>query len=258
VLIKLVFQKKVKRQFFIPYFCQLYKLLKMYSFSKIGLSFGSVLFVTTCLLASCDSLVTRDRKKFNPDKICASTENSFECARKIEQALFEIYPDLAERVDGNLFLKLDNGESVQLSDSTGGNDASIKYYSLVDYLELQRLFVVEEQWFEDGTFQIIDRRNGMMTEVIGKPVVSPGEMYFVAINNDLESDNAHNGLQIWSFKDQKLSILYESYPENWAPDSVRWISHKTIELTRQMITDDGIKAIMPIKIHIKSNKCVIE
>jgi hypothetical protein len=209
-----------------------------------------ILFLT--LNTSCTSHHKYDRSGFDPEKICAGTENSFDCARAIEKALIEIYPDLVSRDNSVLYLKLKNGQTVTLPDSTSKNEESVRYFSLIDYLEKEKLYVVEEQWWEGGTYQLIDRRSGVMTEVIGPPVFSPKRDFFVTQFGDMESGYASNGLEIWTLtKDDKLLKVYELYPDDWAPDSIRWISDKSLEVKRYVYSeeDDSYNPASPIIIH---------
>lgn len=233
-------------------------MLQLVRFSVNSLKFILLISVFT---TGCSSKSKYDRSGFDPEKICSNTENTLECARAVEKALLGIYPDITARDNSVLYLKLNNGETVILSDTTNntGQDESVRYFSLIDYLEKEKIFLVEEQWWEGGTYQLIDRRNGIMTEVMGPPTFSPNRDFFVAEFGDLETGYEVNGLEIWTLtKKDELLKVFELYPDNWAPDSIKWISDNTLEVTRIVYNDEDIKPVSPIRINRVGAKWTID
>lgn len=224
----------------------------MFQLVRFSVSPLAVLLLILMLTSACSSKSKYDRTGFDPEKICANTENTLECARAVEKALIGIYPDIAARDNSVLYLKLNNGETVVLADTTNntGEEESVRYFSLIDYLEKEKIFLVEEQWWEGGTYQLIDRRTGVMTEVMGPPTFSPKRDFFVAEFGDLETGYDVNGLEIWTLnsKDELLKV-FELYPDDWAPDTIRWISDNTLEVNRLVYDDEGVKQSTPIRIN---------
>ena len=221
----------------------------------------STLLLVSILTSGCSSKSKYNRAGFDPEKICSNTENTFECARAVEKALVDIYPDIAARDNNVLYLKLINGKTVVLSDTTSntGEEESVRYFSLIDYLEKEKIFLLEEQWWEGGTYQLIDRRTGVMTEVMGPPVFSPKRDYFVTEFGDIESGYAANGLEIWTLSDKdELLKVFELYPDDWAPDSIRWISDNSLEVKRFVYDDEGVKSIPAILINRTGAKWAID
>ena len=233
----------------------------MFQFIRFSVKYLNILLLILIITSGCSSKSKYDRSGFDPEKICANTENTLECARAVEKALLGIYPDIVARDNSVLYLKLTKGETVVLADTTNntGEEESVRYFSLIDYLEKEKIFLVEEQWWEGGTYQLIDRRTGIMTEVLGPPVFSPNRNFFIAEFGDLETGYEVNGLEIWtlSSKDELLKV-FELYPDDWAPDSIRWVSDNTLEIKRLVYEEQGVKAISPILINRVGAKWTID
>jgi hypothetical protein len=140
----------------------------------------------------------------------------------------------ATRRGAVLRLALDNGKTkVFTSNKKACQDADSQKcveFELAGYYPLQRLFMVQEGYYECGVFDLVSARSGAMVQVAEVPEFSPGGRRFVSID---ANDACHGkyDIAIWSTQTDPPTAEYKYSPtvyEAW--EFKGWIDDEHIDL----------------------------
>ena len=176
------------------------------------------------------------------DNLCASIENSYECARAIERHQLQM-PENAQRVTrkgGQLRLKLSNGRWHTITDYQKANDeASTIKYNFREHLPAIGYFLVHRQFYEGRDYLMIHDGTGRRSGLQAAPVISPDKQRLVTASNGIIGGYEPNAVQIWRLTKNGLVLEQTIKPRDWGPSEAVWIDNRTIRLTKTMPSADG-------------------
>ncbi|RZA03355.1 MAG: hypothetical protein EOP47_03355 [Sphingobacteriaceae bacterium] len=139
----------------------------------------------------------------------------------------KVLPVVKKR-SGAMRLELFNGKYITLKDVTTGNDVDKKEYIFKELL-FSRFYVVLGKYYETGEYLLIDRKNGDIVKLWGRPYFSPNNhQYVAAFSGSLDYDMMPNGIQLFKVDSDKISLEWEYIIEDWQPDGLAWKDNKTL------------------------------
>jgi len=188
-------------------------------------------FVLMIVILGCKNSVK------NLETIAEGLDNSYERAQKIEEYQLKKYSDKVQRKDSSLVLKLENNNELVLKDNGTGD--GVELFSFREYYDLVKVFVIEVQYYEGGSYLLVNGKNGEKLNIFGKTKLSPDMKKIVSYNMDIFAGFSDNGFQIIDLQDNHFKIEYEYKPDNWGPENINWISNSEIEIEKYGFNKDG-------------------
>jgi hypothetical protein len=188
--------------------------------------------------ASTDSLAA------GPDSLnhvlCQGLNNSYLCAQTIEKHLLAEGKHGVLRRDAELHIPLLTGDTLVLRDSVSDTATGVRH-SYRAYLPSIGYHVVEVQYYEGGTYLLVNGVSGKTAFSNGVPVVSPDNRRLAAANVDLESGYSPTTVQVWRLEDDSLALEWEhdflaggaAADSTWGPSALRWLTPNEIRLAKQ-------------------------
>ncbi len=157
--------------------------------------------------------------------ITADFDNFYERDQAIEKHLLEKYSSLAKR--DKIFLELE----IDYQNNRVFRDGDVSDYtteggsfSLVDYFEKERFYLVSQAFYEGGSEYLINRENGQKKQICGTPYFSPTGRYVITTNYDLSGGYGCNELcimeKVGNILEEKL-VVQDSY------GNVKWEDETT-------------------------------
>lgn len=166
----------------------------------------------------------------DPAAICDTINNSFRCARAIEERALP-GSRVAERHGDTLVLELADGDTARLVDRPGeGGD--VVHFSYQDHWPDRGYVVIQQQYYEGSEYLLVDDQTGARTTVPERPLPAPGGDRFAVLSFDLEAGYGPNTLQIWQFTAEGPRMEWETNPDTWGPTEGRWAGPHRLEFTR--------------------------
>lgn len=159
-----------------------------------------------------------------------SIQNSYECAEYIEKIALPSVRGKAEVKDGLIVISCADGKKVTLEDAKK-EAVNGSWYSLLHYYSAERLFLVHVQYYEGGTFYLINEANGEVYTVWSEPLFSPDGVRFVCSSIDMDANYLPNGIQVWTKKGSGYTKDYEE-KFSWGPATVKWSGNAEIGIER--------------------------
>ena len=136
------------------------------------------------------------------------------------------------RTGGVLRLRLASGRTVTLGDTLqeGGSHYRAVYVGFRPGLGLH---VIEQRFYEGGTYAVYHDRTGREATLPGPPVASPDGRRFLSASLDLEAGYDPNRLEIWRVEAAGLHCeAVIDGEDRWGPDSVAWIGPDAVQFAR--------------------------
>ncbi len=164
--------------------------------------------------------------------VCAQTEGSAHCARKVEAVQLKRLPNLAVRDGATLTVLLYPSGTATFTDTEALNGG--RSYSLWDFINELNAVVLFATDGANVTFTLLQRTNGRKTELPAEPKVSPDRARLVTA--DFCASACVNELAVWRVTRDGVRKEYSWKPkEAWADAGASWKDADTIvvEYTRQ-------------------------
>jgi hypothetical protein len=164
--------------------------------------------------------------------VCAQTEGSAHCARKVEAVQLKRLPNLATRDGATLTVGLYPSGTVTFADTEALNGG--RSYSLWDYINELNAVVLFTTDGANVTFTLLQRTNGRKIELPAEPKVSPDRARLVTA--DFCASSCINELAVWRVTRDGVRKEYSWKPkEAWADAGASWKDADTIvvEYTRE-------------------------
>lgn len=94
--------------------------------------------------------------------------------------------------------------------------------------------LIREDFYEGGSYVLIDARSGIRTSIQSPPVISPDSKRFATSSFGYPADYEPTGIQIWNLLglSPKLEYSIDLTTETWGPGVVTWQSPTSIKGTR--------------------------
>lgn len=146
----------------------------------------------------------------------------------------------ALRRGAELVIPLLHGDTLSLRDSAPDTPTGV-WHSYRAYLPSISYHVVEVQFYEGGTYLLVNATSGKTTFSNGLPIVSPDNRRIAAGNVDLEAEYSPTTLQVWRLESDSLALEWEhdflaggpATDSTWGPSELRWLAPTEIRLTKQ-------------------------
>jgi hypothetical protein len=176
------------------------------------------------------------------ERLCQQITNSYECAQAIERDLLSKgVPEVARR-GGQLVIRLTHADSATFRDSST-ETASAVSYSYRGLLPSVPYHVIEVQYYEGGTYLLVNAATGRQTFSNGLPVPSPDGHYIAAANVDLEAEFSPTTLQVWRVDKDSLVLAWEhdfvppggASDSTWGPADITWTRATELAMAREYI-----------------------
>ncbi len=164
--------------------------------------------------------------------VCAQTEGSAHCARKVEAVQLKRLPNLATRDGAMLTVLLYPSGTATFADTEALNGG--RSYSLWDYINELNTVVLFTTDGANVTFTLLQRTNGRKIELPAEPKVSPDRARLVTA--DFCASSCVNELAVWRVTRDGVRKEYSWKPkEAWADAGASWKDADTIvvEYTRE-------------------------
>jgi hypothetical protein len=136
------------------------------------------------------------------------------------------------RTGGVLRLRLGSGRTVVLADTLQEGDSHYRALYL-GFRPALGLHVVEQRFYEGGTYVVYHDRTGRDATIPGPPVASPDGHRFLSSSMDLAAGYDPNRLEIWRV--DRAGLHCETALDGgdaWGPDSVAWVGTATVRFAR--------------------------
>ena len=155
--------------------------------------------------------------------------NSFLCARGIERKEISVSGKAVRRSGNTLRIHLEKKKVSFVDNPADGEDSTV-YYS---YLGLNRKLnshILHVQYYEGGTYLVINRHSGRRAFPSGYPLASPDGKHFLSLSEDMFAGYSSNNVEIWQVRRGAFRRVVNHEPE-WGPHRGNWASvrHALIE-----------------------------
>jgi hypothetical protein len=164
--------------------------------------------------------------------VCAGTEGSSHCARKVEEIQLRRLPNLATREGANLTVLLyPTGRAIFTDTEALNGGRSYSLWDFINELNAVVLFTVDGA---NVTFTLLQRTTGRKIELPAEPKVSPDRARIATA--DFCASGCVNELAIWRVTRDGFRKEYSWTPkERWVDAGVAWKNPDTVvvEYTRE-------------------------
>ncbi|MBN2402484.1 MAG: SH3 domain-containing protein [Spirochaetes bacterium] len=159
--------------------------------------------------------------------------NSYECAQYIEKRKLPLLHEKVSRNNYSLTIKCLNKKLVSLTDTDHREKAAVdsRYYTFAHYYKHVRQFLIFIQYWEGGSYSLINEYNCEQIEVWEAPVFSPDKKWFICSSVDMISGYMPNGIEIWEKAGKNYKKNFER-KLRWGAVNPIWKGNNKIEMTR--------------------------
>lgn len=193
---------------------------------------AALLFVAVYLDSSFASAnqITQVEGKF----VCPGVNNLQECAIQHEEAFLRKNNGLAVREESGWKIQLLDGQDFRIADEN-------QRYNLLELAARGRFLVIRQQWYEGNSWQLLDRKTGILTEISGYPLFSPNLTKFVAASEDLDAQYSATVLDVYSVDASGVKLEFRGITAEyatWAPRKVKWRSETVVDFIHTTLTKE--------------------
>jgi hypothetical protein len=158
---------------------------------------------------------------------------------RLEQNLSKEYPARLRRNGAVLALKPVTG-SIKLFKNVDSDSDTFRRYQLKKYFPAIEYALLETAFYEGGTYDLINMRNGQQTNVDGDVVLSPDQQRFAVAHADIEAGYAPNVLSVYFITSNGLIKEFDIRPTEWGAEEIKWDSANSISFTKRYWKKDQI------------------
>jgi hypothetical protein len=162
-------------------------------------------------------------------KVCIGIRNSEECAAAIERYQAPRYKGRFKRIGRTLTITLENGKSVSLTSSPRETESGFKSYNYIEFIPRIGQHLVQVQYYEGGSFYLVDAKTGSKTEIGGVPILAPRGNLFACFHANLEIGSS---IEIWRVTGSGFHREWLLEPIEWLPDNITWLNDETIRIDK--------------------------
>lgn len=180
---------------------------------------------------------TPERASF--DARCDAERAWLACAEAAEAGIIAPVSRSVERRGDSLVIRSGEPEPAVLVSDAGEGDAYVRYV-YGGFAPALRQHLVGYVMREGGGFLLVDAASGRMTDLPGRPVLSPLRTRFVVTSGDLWEGYDRNVLQVWRFTDE-LPVLEWGLDGGgaWGASDPVWLGEAALEFVRHEVGGTG-------------------
>lgn len=188
---------------------------------------------------------------------CPKTiRNSYECAKYLEKIALNKYAKFAFRKDGTLFIKLTTGAQSKFNDKNTSPNEMVGY-NLVEVYPDIGYALIHEQYWEGGTYEIVNLQTGQIENIKGWPLISPTKKYLVSINFGDTAGYTDSVIKIYRLTRPHLTLDWSLMP-NWSPSYPHWISDSKLELIKNSFSPELCEDVHKTGKYVTDLDCYIK
>jgi len=170
-------------------------------------------------------------------KCPATIHNSYQCSQFLETELAQEFPKLFTRAGLQLVISLANGRKKAYVDfpDEKNHGAEGKRYNFVQYYPEIGYGLIAVQYYEGGTYYLVNMTNGNDKDIISTPKISPDRKRIAVANVDLESRFTPNVLSVFELRSDGLVTEFLEKPADWGPGNLRWENNQEISFMQYQL-----------------------
>ena len=198
--------------------------------------FSLVAFIVVLQISSSAMAIDVDKPWYEgcPKEI----HNVYECKQYLEGGIIKKYPGLVSRKAHQLKIKLSNGRTKIITDVIDENDGDkTRAFSFIKYFPSIQYGLLHVQFYEGGSYDLIDMRTGTQTEVLGEAVLSPDNRRLAIYYADVVAGYSPNVLAVYLVLPRGLVREFEELPQEWGPVDLKWSDNRTIVFDKLVCCD---------------------
>ena len=153
-------------------------------------------------------------------------------ALAVEKYLLKARRSSFSRHKDTLKLHLNNGRVLALVDQS---DRLVYHYEN-DFAEVD-FHLIRVQFGDGSGYLMVNKNNGTVYNLWGRPYFSPSKNIFLTIHSDLEEQISPNGIQLFSLNHGGIKKLWELAIRDWGPTKAQWVAENTLQLETASIID---------------------
>jgi len=190
--------------------------------------------IISIILLSTIPAFAADEKPWHPE--CPKTiKNSYKCAQYLEGETLKKYSDIALRESGTLIIKLITGRTTKFSDKDTNTNEMVNY-NLVEVYRDIGYALVHEQYWEGGTYDLVNLQTGQIEEINGWPLVSPSKKFLASINfGDLMG---YTDSIVKIYRLARPHLVLEWSLTSWSPSDPNWITDSKLDLIKNYFSPE--------------------
>lgn len=165
--------------------------------------------------------------------------NVYECKQYLEGGILKKYPNLVSRKAHQLKIKLSNGQTKIITDIRDENDGDkTRIFSFINYFPSIQYGLLHVQFYEGGSYNLIDMRTGVQTEVLGDAVLSPDNRRLAISYADVMAGYSSNVLAVYLVLPRGLVLEFRELAQEWGPVDLKWRDNRTIFFDKLICCDN--------------------
>ena len=185
-----------------------------------------------------EDVYSRELYGYSVSPICSKVNNSFKCARLIEEAVLGTGHFGVSRDGPRLGIRLDGGNEVVLTDALNPYNGGA-LYSYQGFFAVLNSHLIHVQYSEAVEYMLLDGRTGVQTLIDEVPVISPdGHRFVTAV--PLSEIDCRNRLQIWrlDLSGPTLEWTYKppeplpGHGPDWGPLDAVWTAPDALQVSK--------------------------
>jgi hypothetical protein len=166
-------------------------------------------------------------------------DSAFDCAKYLEQEIRKKYPTRVRRNGSTLEIKpLAAPAKVFKSIDSDSDDFRVyqftKYFSEIDY------GLIETTYYEGGTYDLTDMKNGKLTNIGGDALLSPDQQRIAVAHADIEAGYAPNVLSVYLITPTGLIKELDLRPTEWGAEDIKWENNSSVSFSKRYWKKDEI------------------
>lgn len=156
--------------------------------------------------------------------------NSHDAANAVENYLTKRLPEIFTADDSTLTLQLVGGKKLILPKC---DEEDMRCYCFEGYFPEIDYILLYVQYYEGSAYALVNRKNGIIRQIQGKPYFSDNYKSFITVNVDMEANYSFNGIEYYTFTADSVVQQFVLGITNWGPAKAKWIDDKNIVLLQE-------------------------
>jgi hypothetical protein len=165
------------------------------------------------------------------DKPIKEYDNSHQQAMALERYLAEKYSNYFTANDSLLTVYLDSGDSIAFPKWEGEYG-----FTFENYFPESNYLLLYVQYIEGNGWLLVNRKNGYLKHIEGRPFFSPDGKRVLTASVDLEAGYNFNGMEYYLSQGDTLVKCFTLETKDWGPQSIKWASNSSADIEKSFWT----------------------
>lgn len=139
---------------------------------------------------------------------------------------------ITHRDDSGYVFNLQNGQQLFLNNVDEGDADEYKQYD--EYSDMKKInhWLLHVSHYEWSTYELVNKHDGNVTEIIDYPVVSPNHDKIIITKQDLESGLEFNGIEFLRIRNKKVEQVWMRELVEIGLSEARWVDNNNVVFKR--------------------------